>query len=1689
MCARITFGLCLLTLAFFAGRAHAVGCTRTVTADVVALDQVFFYNRLGAFNPAGMMYALRRDVVNKNTLIPLTQGGAATPGEVMLREDKRPRPLVLRMNVGDCLVIHFQNLLAPAPVDGEQPATRTASIHVTGMQLVTGIGDDGSNVGQNTSSLVAPGATRTYTVYAEREGTRLMYSGAAQTGGEGDGGSLSAGLFGAVNVEPANAEWYRSQLTEEEMRLATTGQTGDGHPIFNYDATYPNAQPWIAEGKAGLPILKMLNVAGEIVHSDLNAIITGPARGNHVAGTYPANAVLAPSTAIPRDRHEPFREFTVIFHDEIMAIQAFDRVFEDSVLGHTLHSVRDGFAINYGTGGAGAEILANRLGVGPMRDCVECKYEEFFLSSWAVGDPATIVDVPASNGLYAATPAQLNDPAFKANNPTLFGAKAAKAFYPDDPANVHHSYIGDHVKIRNLHAGPKEHHIFHLHAHQWLFTPDSDLSAYLDSQAIGPGSNYTYDITYNGSGNRNQMVGDAIFHCHFYPHFAQGMWALWRNHDVFEPGTRLAVSGDTTHANPFGLRDGTPAANARALPDSEILAGTPIPGVVPLPHLAMPPMPGSVRILGSQVVVDNQAVNPGYPFFIPGRAGHRAPHPPLDTVFDGGLPRHVVRGGTATVPNPVLNRLDFSKASTQLDVEFIPETGAPVELTAMAFHGMRTHNSVKPDGSPGTFVTNGLASQPGAPFADPCINDAGNAVGNARVYKAAHIQLDMKLNKLGEHFPQARMTSLWQDVANFQNGSKPPEPFFFRANTGDCIVYHFTNLIPFEYKLDDFQVRTPTDITSQHIHLVKFDVTASDGAGNGWNYEDASFSPDEVHERIDAINAFNAVNHPGAPVLAALPHPELNVSGAQTTIQRWYADDVLNNSGQDRTLRTVYTHDHFAPSTHQQGGLYAGLVIEPTGSTWRDSESGVAFGTRDDGGPTSWRADILTANANDSFREFMLEFADFQPAYKAGGGGTWANPIPDPANVINPPAREQIGLPFLTAKPQQCPGGVAPPCPEAISADDPGVFSVNYRNEPVAHRILANVNCTLAAGDCAQAAGTAGDLAYAFRSDITRAISALNSQPGFYPPLTGGLLPGDPFTPLLRAYRNDNIQIRILVGAQEEGHVMTIHGLKWLHEPSYPTSGWRNAQMAGISEHFEFLSPVTPLESGQLAPVHVDYKYSMDAASEGDWNGAWGILRAYDKPQTNLQQLPNNPVPAGGALTKITNAGNFNGVCPVGAPLRAYTVFAISAKDSLPGGNLVYNPRTTSAGGHTGPLRDPTALLYVLSEDLNAQLVNGKWVYTLKPDAPIEPVVLRANAGDCIEVTLRNTLPTALSDAAGYDMDGYHMLPMNVEGFNANQVNPSSFVGLHTQLAAFDPSRYNGVNVGKNTYTVQTAGSNRSFRYRWYAGDLKLQADGTLVATPVEFGAVNLIPTDVIKHSHKGLVGALIVEPLGATWPAQPEIDPRTNRKTRTSATVTVGSKTFRDLVVVEQTDVQLRDAANSPICPVGGGNPCEGPEDSEDSGNKAINYRSEPFWFRMGYAPGLPFEQTRDFDFTDVLANAQVGGDPATPVFTAQPGQEVRFRVLQSGGHARNNVFALHGHAWQKHPYANGTVPSQSIGDNPVSEVFGAQAGHGPSNHFDMILSGGAGGEYGVQGDYLFRDQASIHFDAGVWGILRVTP
>ena len=132
----------------------------------------------------------------------------------------------------------------------------------------------------------------------------------------------------------------------------------------------------------------------------------------------------------------------------------------------------------------------------------------------------------------------------------------------------------------------------------------------------------------------------------------------------------------------------------------------------------------------------------------------------------------------------------------------------------------------------------------------------------------------------------------------------------------------------------------------------------------------------------------------------SLEHP---FCGAQTTVQRWWADPLLNRpvnaGGQDRTLLTVFTHDHFGPSSHQHHGLYAALVVEPAGSIWQTLDGrdlGTGRAPRADGSPTSYAANIITPKQGQpcnlttdpscvdperTAREFALAFADYALVY------------------------------------------------------------------------------------------------------------------------------------------------------------------------------------------------------------------------------------------------------------------------------------------------------------------------------------------------------------------------------------------------------------------------------------------------------------------------------------------------------------------------------------------------------------------------------------------------------------------------------------------------------------------------------------------------------------------------------------
>ncbi|WP_299844397.1 hypothetical protein [uncultured Jannaschia sp.] len=1157
-----------------------VGDGRLICADIAALDQTLVYNRFGSFNPFGMIFALRRDLVPlevfpetgppthatcRDDTGTVDGGEGLSAGVVRLRDCKRPRPLVLRAGVSDTIVVRVTNYLRPAqtadelvgdgsdtetaidftrdfcgagPADGAKRTddANRAAVHpaldwddaaavahgeadcvlqgtdgrVPDMAIDTG---DADAVGPGMPDAGSPATeadwpnTRTVNLVAQgltpvaidgaihpacrglggvapdegftcayrilQEGTYFFASNAAPAGGEGDGGSIVHGLFGAILGEETGTEWYRSQVSETALD-AVWDPADDAMPRharasadIRYDAT-------VDDTPTGMPYLRMLRAhdaarAGvqEIVHADINAIVyctarCAQARQDRAKDLQDTVSVEAGVPRTSEPHYRAFREFSVFFHDELKTFYT-ENFRELGEMGQ-LAGVKDGFAINYGASGMGSILLANRKGIGPSAGCMECLYEEFFLTSWANGDPALL------------------------------------EWYSDDPSNVHHSYLNDPVVFRNFHAGPKETHVFHLHAHQWFAGNDPGRGAYLDSQTVAPQQGFTYNIYHGGlravdgsatdgrwntrgSGNRNRTVGDSIFHCHLYPHFAQGMWALWRVHDVLEDGTRLMPDGQPEPGlstsftlDPDGSRTGhvrkgsVDRQTGAWIPEQD---GTPIPAVVPLPGEPLPLLPSYAAEAEGEPM-------PGYPFYIPGTPGHRPPQAPLDIArrlteaedtaapvdarqletdwLDGGIGRHVVGDASSRSPDFALPAAVTAALGTAIgddrvellrqlvakafalgnltmhldraEIELLSNEGETLERNAMGFHhdgrvhdpeggtgaalalldalgapssydaGYTSPRAPVPEGPAGAvgagrFYVNGSPPRPGAPYADPCGVASGTAAATQtdptvdslatddafnlanysvdplltgfRRYEVSAVQLDLIVNQAGWHDPQARINVLTADSHGYKTEDAPErvspaisdreEPFFFRAISGECIEFRHTNELPKDLELDDFQVKTPTDTIGQHIHLVKFDVTSSDGSANGWNYEDGTFAADELAARRCAAMAAGESVAALSPGIAGAGEANdgigpLDCEGAdavreiwwrpleaerdafQTTVQRWFADPVLTldeeERYQDRTLRTVFTHDHFAPSSIQQHGFYGALVIEPS---------------------------------------------------------------------------------------------------------------------------------------------------------------------------------------------------------------------------------------------------------------------------------------------------------------------------------------------------------------------------------------------------------------------------------------------------------------------------------------------------------------------------------------------------------------------------------------------------------------------------------------------------------------------------------------------------------------------------------------------------------------------------------------
>lgn len=505
---------------------------------------------------------------------------------------------------------------------------------------------------------------------------------------------------------------------------------------------------------------------------------------------------------------------------------------------------------------------------------------------------------------------------------------------------------------------------------------------------------------------------------------------------------------------------------------------------------------------------------------------------------------------------------------------------------------------------------------------------------------------------------------------------------------------------------------------------------------------------------------------------------------------------------------------------------------------------------------------------------------------------------------------------------------------------------------------------------------------------------------------------GDPQTPIIESYPGDPIKIRLIQGAHETQHNFNLHGLNWKRESGDNSSELTSTQTIGTSEQFTMDIQPNPVGVKQR-----DYLWSSQPI-EDLWSGLWGFVRIWGEHNASLQKLPDRPrlrvgvdpaklnlmQKSGKKPPKARTPGN---PCPPGATVRKFDVTAFM-KD------IQYN----KFGDH-----DPFGMMFSLTQDYLA-IKSGK--------KAAEPLVIRANEGECIQVALSNQLPL---DPPENKADPALLMAGQVTWQNSNRVS------LHPQMVQYDMQGSDGATIGFNY--DQTIGPGEKIIYQWYADK---EYGGTIL---YDYG-------DIRSHRLHGAYGALIIEPKGSVYR-----DPKTGSE--------IMSGTRADIIVPDKADFREQVLMFSDgLYTVGkdGSAPTPGIVglDMEDQGEKGINYSSEPFKHRLNV------NADKSLIFSSIIH-----GDPNTPMPEAYVGDPIRLRVMHTADRSRGSVFTLHSHRWRYQ------------WTDPNSKLVSSQGSITPGETLDIIPVQNDS-FMNLAGDYVYREmKLRRYLEGGLWGLLRI--
>jgi manganese oxidase len=842
----------------------------------------------------------------------------------------------------------------------------------------------------------------------------------------------------------------------------------------------------------------------------------------------------------------------------------------------------------------------------------------------------------------------------------------------------------------------------------------------------------------------------------------------------------------------------------------------------------------------------------------------------------------------------------------------------------------RPHLGMRPPFSP-----NGHS---GAPWLGPTASSTrpdGLCPANApvRTYNITAIQTNIQETNGGLNPPQVdhhgEIFVLNEDKAAVENGTKPPVPLVIRSDVGDCVALTLTS----ELAATNADTGFPTKV-NMHTHFVQFDPQASDGVITGLSYEQ-SVLPDtgEFAETTLAASAPAGATtlsvastsglRPGISIEIGQGQPDTEIATKITAISgnTLTLDKPLTNAHaqgertgvefvqyrwySDVQAGTVFFHDH-VDGIHSWGhGLFAAHIIEPAGSTFHDPTTGAPIRS----GPL---ADIYTSGSagfgeQGDFREFVL----FEHTGLTGSGS-----------------------------PQGC-----------------EMSSFNLRSAPLIDRDPNALNTPIPDGEDVSVPDGAGNYNMGFTANEEPAgsdrVDCTNIGTANDPYVFSSVAHGDPPTPTLLAYAGDPVVIR-QVGLDERVGDIRIDGMRFAAEEFNPNGTLTDANTAGISEAFSYV-----IDGGAGGPRHLpgDYLYYSGRSLELE-SGAWGIFRVMNTLHSNLEPLPDRTAPPSGTgFPQLTDTGKAppaapNGpgtaACPSTAPVRKYNVSifnGITFDKGMPG-------ESDAADGTSS-----WAVMYSLTQDEAGIKAGTK---------PVVPLVIRANAGDCLQVTLHNDLPT--------------------DHFTWTWGSGSTRAGFNIGNVIEDPLQSYGGAVGFDPDTSVAPGSSRIYSYY----------------VDKELGT-NLVLNMANESSWRaGAYGALIAEPTGSTWD-----DPFTGNALQ--------SGIFADIFRPNGTAFREYASIFSDREPLLGHSIMQYYLDSDHS---YLDYNEESLTQREGdNLNAIPLWQAK----SDSVAG---GADPATPLFEAFAGDPVIWRFANASGDD-TTAFQVSGHSF---PLDHGIANSQEI-------------------------------------------------------------